>query len=350
MKVCIKLTELLLSMFNLRGSLICTDLQGTDINTRSASALPQDQQPRRQYQPSVLLSRPFNDHPLDKISPQTGLSTAADYLASLGYRAERIFSSSEFNQVARDTGYPENPPLSDEDVVLIIETFKRYRSLIPYHTGGFYIPGTLSAPARELAYSVLQSRHFGIYHGDMQMSRFIVRFTEIVDSPDMEVTMTLTGWEHAFRAPLWSCARMPPWLNNRFINDEPVTWERQQELRRLIYFLMNDPRILHHPVHPSWEWVVAYTYGVPERWFEGCLSSHWMFRNSLEVLLVRLKTYWESWRPDIQFPLPVGVDYRPPTEASVLPPAPGGEELNSNDSLFDETDKALLEAEAKANE
>jgi len=56
----------------------------------------------------------------------------------------------------------------------------------------------------------------------------------------------------------------------------------------------------------SWQWIIGYVFGVPERWFEGCLGSHWMYRDAIEVALGRLKRYWEGWRPDIPFPLEVG--------------------------------------------
>jgi hypothetical protein len=78
----------------------------------------------------------------------------------------------------------------------------------------------------------------------------------------------------------------------------------------VIMILMNEEKMLPS----SWEWIVAYVYGRTERWFEGCLSSHWMFRDPLEVLLVRLKTFWEVKRPDIPFPLPVGTDYAGPEQ------------------------------------
>jgi len=338
-KVCVRLTELLLALFNYRGSLICTDLQGTSVNTRPAprhqrSPLP----PPTSTQTPVLLSRPFDEGPLATMPPQRAMTSTTDYLHALANRINRVFNDtstpgagagaapSPSNLAARDTGRPENPPLTDLDVSRIKETWKRLSFLIPYHTGGFYIPGTLSPSARHTAYTVLQSQDFGILHSDMQMSRFIVQFTAapappptpVASAPDTastapgptpsrerDVTLTLTGWEHAHRAPLWSCARMPPWLYPRIIPNEVITWERQRYMRMLIMFLMNDERMLP----TSWEWVVAYVYGTTERWFEGCLSSHWMFRDSLEVLLARLKTFWEAQRPDIPFPLPVGMEY-----------------------------------------
>jgi len=139
------------------------------------------------------------------------------------------------------------------------------------------------------------------------MSRFIIQIIpkENEDNPadpDPNVILTLTGWEHAFRAPLWSCARLPLFLTPRPIPHEPITWERQAYLRNLIFFLMNDRRMLP----TSWQWIIGYVFGVPERWFEGCLGSHWMYRDAIEVALGKMKRYWEGWRPDIPFPLEVG--------------------------------------------
>lgn len=154
--------------------------------------------------------------------------------------------------------------------------------MIPHHIGGFYIPGTLSRAAREEAYSILQNKKFGICHGDMQMDRFLVRFLPNKDGElrsDVELVLC-TGWEYSFRAPLWSCARMPLWLTSRPILNEPISWDRQRQLRVVI-----------------------------ERWFEGCVSAHWMYSRNIEANLVDLKKYWEFWRPDIEFPFEVGVEY-----------------------------------------
>jgi hypothetical protein len=241
------------------------------------------------------------------LDPQAAPTSNTDYLIALSHRMDRIFTNPAATQDARDTAHPSNPPLTDADILRIRETWRRLGSLIPYHTGGFYIPGTLSSEARHLAYAVLQSREFGIYHSDMQMSRFIIQIIpkEKEDNPldpDPNVILTLTGWEHAYRAPLWSCARLPLFLTPRPIPHEPLTWERQTYLRNLIFYLMNDRRML--PL--SNQWIIGYVFGVPERWFEGCLGSHWMYRDAIEAGLIKLKRYWERWRPDIPFPLEVG--------------------------------------------
>lgn len=311
-KVCVRLVELLLKLFNYRGSRICTDLEGTGVNNRGAASLSSatTQQPQEQIYgyPPVLQSRPFTQGPLASMDPpQEALTSTTDYLVALSHRMDRIFTDPTA-QVDPPSDLDSNEPLTDTDISRIRETWHRLGSLIPYHTGGFYIPGTLSSEARHIAYSVLQSREFGIYHSDMQMSRFIIQIIPketgggAREDPDPNILLTLTGWEHAFRAPLWSCARLPLFLTPRPIPNEPITWERQASLRNLIFYLMNDVRM--QPL--SWQWIIGYVFGVPERWFEGCLGSHWMYRDAIEVALGKLKRYWEGWRPDIPFPLEVG--------------------------------------------
>ncbi|KAG1755472.1 hypothetical protein EDB19DRAFT_1901692 [Suillus lakei] len=313
LKVCNKLVDLLLKLFNNRGSLICTDLMGTKVNTCVSSVLLQEGQQRQEPvgESPLILSRPFNEQPLDTMIPQCALSTNADYLAALCWRVKRLCGSTEeIITRARDTGFADNPLLTIEDMVQTRETFKRLTSLIQHHIGGFYIPGTLSRAAREEAYSILQNKKFGICHGDMQMYRFLVRFLPNKDgelhAPDSDIELVLcTGWEHSFRAPLWSCARMPLWLTSRPILNEPISWGRQGELRNAIYDMMNE----HSRIESAREWIISHVYGRTERWFEGCVSAHWMYGRNIEANLVDLKTYWEFWRPDIEFPFEVGVEH-----------------------------------------
>jgi hypothetical protein len=339
-QVCVRLVELLLKLFNYRGSRICTDLEGTGVNTRGASASPdmqqQNPQPIDGY-PPILQSRPFTESPLLLMGPQGAPRTTTDYLVALSQRMDRIFTDPTATLTARAAVHPSNPPLSDVDISRIRDTWRRLGLLIPYHTGGFYIPGTLSFEARRMAYAVLQSRVFGIYHSDMQMSRFIIQIVprereDNTADPDPNVILTLTGWEHAFRAPLWSCARLPLFLIPRPIPHELITWERQAYFRSLILYLMNHKRMLP----TSSQWIIGYVFGFPERWFEGCLGSHWMYRDAIEVALGKLKRYWEKWRPDIPFPLEVGGAFLGPRTHSVDVAEPGG--------VFTESVNALAKA------
>jgi hypothetical protein len=179
-------------------------------------------------------------------------------------------------------------------------TWKRLGYLISYHSGGFYIPGSLSPDARFTAYSVLQCKEFGVRHWDMQMARFVVRWARPGDVHS-DATLALTGWEHATRAPLWSCARMPSWLRPHLHPFERITWEGQRNVRQFIFH-----SVFHGDFVPrarAWEWVVAHVFGATERWFEGLVGAHWGFRDAAEVLLCRLRDHWMRERPDVPFPL-----------------------------------------------
>jgi hypothetical protein len=95
---------------------------------------------------------------------------------------------------------------------------------------------------------------------------------------------------------------------------------------------MNDKRMLP----TSNQWIIGYVFGFPERWFEGCLSSHWMFRDAIEVGLGKLKKYWERRRPDIPFPLEVGQAFLGPQTHSV--------DVAESEGLFTESINALAKA------
>lgn len=260
----------------------------------------------------VLLSKPFDQGPLKNMEPQQCTTTTHDYLLALADRIETIFthSSEAVKTEARDTGWRENALLTDLDIQRVRATWHRLASLIPYHTGGFFLPKNLSPQAYESALSVMQSREFGIVHTDMQMCRYIVR-TVTRPNGELEVnSVTLTGWEHAYHAPLWSCARMPEFLLPSLSPNETLSWERQRSYRLIFWMCMTNERLAFKA--RAWQWAAAYVYGRTERWFENCLSSHWMFRDYIEVSLTKYKTYWESVKPDVPFPIPVGSAYTAP--------------------------------------
>ncbi|KAJ6628897.1 hypothetical protein B0H10DRAFT_103513 [Mycena sp. CBHHK59/15] len=286
--------------------------------------------------PEVLLSPPFDQGPMRAMHPQSAVPNVTGYLQALAGRMERVFACDTaflppHNIQARMNSNPLNVPLSaayklgplsQHDVDRIKVTWRRLASLIPYYTGGFFIPGTLSAEAQRKAYSTLQSPWFGILHSDMQMSRFIVDIHQGTGSSEPEMKVTLTGWEHAHLAPLWSCARLPLFLYPSpfpSVDCDPLTFcpphirmsaRKQRAFRKYILDLIFD-HSCGIPAFEStpWEWIIAYSHGVPERWFEGCISAHWGFRDAVEVSLERLKQHWEKARPDRPFPLPVGKDY-----------------------------------------
>ncbi|KAI0065829.1 hypothetical protein BV25DRAFT_1598435 [Artomyces pyxidatus] len=316
MTICARLGELLVKLFNCRSQLLCSE-------TNVPDSPPRTPLESNNYRRPVLLSRPFDEGPLASMEPQEALTSTHDYLLALSKRPERVFASPDdpANTAGRDTGWPDHPPLTDADVVLLRDTWNRLGSLIPYHSGGFYIPGSLSPEARYTAYSVLQSKEYGVRHADMQMRRFVVRWARPGDEHS-DATLALTGWEHAHRAPLWACARMPPWLAPHVHPHEPLSWEAQRHARQVVFHSVFRADCV--PQARAWEWVVAYVYGATERWFEGVLGAHWGFRDTAEVLLVRLKEHWVRERPDVPFPLDVGGPYLSGVGAGQVRPL-GGE-------------------------
>ncbi|KAI0306829.1 hypothetical protein B0F90DRAFT_1665211 [Multifurca ochricompacta] len=298
MTICARLGELLVKLFNCRSPLLCseTDVPDSPPRTPASSA---------HYRRPILLAPPFDEGPLMHMEPQEALTSTHDYLLALVQRPERIFG-----------GVTEAPaPLDEADVAVVRATWKNLGHLISYHSGGFYIPSSLSPEARFTAYSVLQSKEFGVWHWDMQMTRFVVRWARPGDVHS-DATLALTGWEYAARAPLWSCARMPPWLYPHLHPFERITWEGQRNVRQFIFH-----SIFHGDFIPQthgWEWVVAHVYGVTERWFEGLVSAHRGFQGATEVLLVRLREYWMRQRPDVPFPLDIDKTH---LQDSPMPPA-----------------------------
>ena len=321
MTVCARLGELLVKLFNCRSTLLCseTDVPDSPPRTPAASA---------HYRRPVLLGPPFDEGPLLHMEPQDGLTSTHDYLHALAERPERLFGG--FSEVpgARNPGWPASAPLGDAEVAAVRDTWKRLGYLISYHSGGFYIPGSLSPEARFTAYSVLQSKEFGVRHWDMQMTRFVVRWARPGDVQS-DATLALTGWEYAARAPLWSCARMPSWLYPHLHPFERITWEGQRNVRQFIFH-----SIFHGDFVPqarAWEWIVAHVYGATERWFEGLVGAHWGFRDAAEVLLVRLREHWLHERPDVPFPLDKDEAQLCDAPATpVAPDTPPGESLEGD--------------------
>ena len=310
MTVCARLGELLVKLFNCRSPMLCseTDVPDSPPRTPAASA---------HYRRPVLLGPPFDEGPLFHMEPQEGLTSTHDYLHSLAERPERVFGGSSEVPGACDTGWRGSAPLSEADIAAVRDTWKRLGYLISYHSGGFYIPGSLSPEARFTAYSVLQSKEFGVRHWDMQMNRFVVRWTHPGDVHS-DATLALTGWEYAVRAPLWSCARMPSWLYPHLHPFERITWEGQRNVRQFIFHSIFHGDFVAQA--DAWEWVVAHVYGATERWFEGLVGAHWGFRDAAEILLVRLREHWMRERPDVPFPL--DKDEAQPRDAPVTPGSP----------------------------
>jgi hypothetical protein len=298
--VCVKLVDILLDLFYARGSHIGTDLKGTYVDTRCDNPEDLDVVSGRTAPgnpESVLMPRALQDEPLSDLQPPPAAPTIEDYLKTLASRVERVFDTDQrSNAKGRDIGWFRSSPLTDQDIVQAKQTWNRLKNLAAYHKGGFYVP----AHHREEAKAILQKPLFGVYHGDMKMSRFII---DMSPNSTSGISLTLaTGWEHAYRAPAWSCARLPLWLNSApFLLSQTISLERQRELRTFIHRRLNNPglRPLAH------DWIICWIFGIPERWFEGVLSAHWGIQPTVEVCISRLKSYWEAARPDVRFPLSV---------------------------------------------
>ncbi|TFK43677.1 hypothetical protein BDQ12DRAFT_675376 [Crucibulum laeve] len=317
--VLVKIAELQCNMFNFRGSHICTDLLGTGVDTRPV--MPGETRTTPATTNLTILAAPFDQYPLNTMPAVAAVNTTEAYLKTLGNRIERVFASTaqgdptKENLAARKSRVQGAPDMTYLDVQRARDTWKRLGVLIPHHVGGFYLPSSLPKKARDSALSILKSQQFGIKHPDMQMWRFIVDFLPS-EGPNTEqkLTVTLTGWEHAYRAPLWSCASLPSFFLPQIAVREFIPNE-QKAYWRDIYVgrIMNDDRMLRI----SWQWFVAYVYGETERWFESCLSANWHLRDHIEFLLPLLKRHWEQHRPDVPFPLQVGRDYAAPGDTAM---------------------------------
>jgi hypothetical protein len=261
------------------------------------------------------MNPPFESRPLSALPLPEAVLTAQQYLEALAKRIDRLFDHNDagINKAARSS-LPEYPYLTDANITELRDSWCRASSLIAYHCGGFYIPKNLRADTRDKIYKVLTCQQYGIYHSDMQMDRFIVHFEgndgdSACSSSDITVTLA-TGWETACRAPLWSCARLPPWL---IFPTTRISPDRQRELRKVVYDYMTRPPQRQH----FRDWVFAYLYGVAERWFEDWIGSHWQHYKTLEVGLFRLKLFWQIRRPDVPFPVEVpNLDSRGLSEAA----------------------------------
>ncbi|KAI0921596.1 hypothetical protein AcW1_004477 [Taiwanofungus camphoratus] len=305
--VCRKLTEDLLKLFNCRSRTIHTH--------RICTNLDREEDSRLYISDDSLLIHPSFDHgPLVVANPPEAMHTVEDYLTALVQRVYRVLDN------PKSVSYTIDPfmidlgkqALDSRDTELIRDTWKRLEQLIPYHVGGFYIPTQLLARARAEAMSVLRDPSQGIYHHDLQMHRIIVDF----DGKEPEIS--ITGWDHAYFAPLWSCARMPPWVMPGPSTDapEPVDEEQKAKMRRLIFCTMkNDLR-----ESQSGKWIDALVFGEMERIFEACLSDHWMDRDVVEEYgLMRIKDYWDAWRPRVPFPVTATWDFERMLDPNVLP-------------------------------
>ncbi|CAL1701207.1 unnamed protein product [Somion occarium] len=287
-----RLAEDLLKLFNHRLASITTTV-----------VPPNYSEDPDEPEPAYLLSRPFDAVPLLDRWPQPALKTTQDYLEALADRILWLFSEGKVNN-PWSLGWPGKVSLSYEEKTAIRETWMRLRQLIPYYTGGKFIPRRFKGGAYELAVSLLSDqRGFGIVHTDLKMGRILVNFKDGVLQP-----LVITGWEHAHTAPLWSCARMPRWLlpDNWRLEPTPILEEDRVKMFHAFY---NSIRDIKGP-KPGAHWVIAFALGQQERFFEGLIGSHWMFRDTVDVGIKMLKESWELAIPDEEFPIPVDEEWR----------------------------------------
>lgn len=247
---------------------------------------------------TFILAPPFNHGPLVDVDPVDGARDVSTYLKLLAERIDRIFDSPTAviqGEVAK-LGWHNKDKLTFEDVTKIRRTWYRLKELIPYNAGGCYLPSWLLDDQRTLALSILQNKTFGIRHPELHMSRIIV------NTQANEVSICVYGWEHAFYAPLWSCAQMPTWLlpNCPQRTPVPLTGLEQIEMSRLVY-----ETISNLGTENALYWVVAYVFGRVERAVENCLSAHWMWSDAIEVILAMVKECWEATHPKTPFPIEV---------------------------------------------
>ncbi|KAL6305835.1 hypothetical protein BKA93DRAFT_198784 [Sparassis latifolia] len=279
--ICEEIVKVLVKMFNFRSEYIHSR------RTPFRFEYP----PYNVHYPDPLLLTPaFDQGPLLWMAPQRYKDTVLEYFYALAQRVDLIFSRPSAGDDDEGTGWPGKPDPTLDERRLIRETWARLKALIPYHTGGFYVPASLSPEAHEHLMTILQSKTFGLCHSDLSMSRIVV------DMSGSRPKIYITGWEHVYFAPLWSCARIPTWMQPkaRQRTPLPITVKQQEKMSRMLYRLMKAA---------SRDWVFAYAYGEMERYFEQCLNAHWMCRDGLEMALRHIKARWEKARPDIPFPV-----------------------------------------------
>ncbi|PCH41452.1 hypothetical protein WOLCODRAFT_163105 [Wolfiporia cocos MD-104 SS10] len=290
--ICKKLAFELLKMFNYRSSNGIYTARAMEPNGVRGI---QDPDLRK----TMLVSRPFNDGPLSMRKPPATFVSNEEYLVGLVRRIELVFDDYTIRAPTSDQKrcWPGKETLSVRDMTLIRDTWRRLRELIRYHEGAWYVaPSHWPSADRSLLGRILRSGDTAICHPDLQMSRIIVHPKA---GPEYEVT--LTGWQHAYFAPLWSSARLPPWMVSSLVL-LPAATGPQPNLQDEAWM---QTFMTRHMAMASLEWRIAYQMGEMERVFEECIGAHWKYRDRIEVCLVWLKQMWKQARPQSNFPIPV---------------------------------------------
>ncbi|OBZ76684.1 hypothetical protein A0H81_03937 [Grifola frondosa] len=272
-KIIKKLAEVLLNMFNYRSTCIHTLLTKADPD--SCGTL--DRQ-------DILMARAFDGGILELLTePSKSREKVSDYLEDLVRRTDRVLEhlKSDSPVMHVTAGWPWKPHFSAAEIQQIRETWSQY----------------LTSAERAIVLPILQCADTGLLHTDLKMSRIIVRFN------GAEPELCITGWEHAHFVLLWSCARLPIWLQPHDLPMEPplITPEQQLKMRQLLVIIMRDGYLGLNSRDRLW----AYVFGRSECLLEDCLGSHWLERDYVEADLRNIKQYWELARPSVPFPFPL---------------------------------------------
>ncbi|KAI0796866.1 hypothetical protein C8Q75DRAFT_802540 [Abortiporus biennis] len=294
--VCKKLSEIMFKMFHTRTNRICTARACLNIDEMKGNVLF-----------DKLLHPSFEDINLTSYAAPNAIPTSEEYLNALSHRIDNIFAA---RPGCKHLGYPGKPTLTPQDIFETRETWKRMEKLIPYHSGGWYLPNTFSPEATTHALEILQSDKTALFH-ELNMHNIIIDLRG-KGSKDEDMKLCIaTGWDRAYFAPLWSCARMPEWISSTTpgikLAFDGVSVRSKAQLS--VTSPSDDERgklwrgVYHHMKKNSPEWVIAFVFGEEERFFEGCLRSHWMFRDAVEVGLRLLEEKWKGVRPRVPFPI-----------------------------------------------
>ncbi|PCH41453.1 hypothetical protein WOLCODRAFT_143577 [Wolfiporia cocos MD-104 SS10] len=305
--VCKKLCEHLMEMFHCRRDSICT-VRAVNTNIRTEV----DDQTFRE-DASFLLSQPFDAGPLaTKTEPPPAFTSTADYLRALTQRIDDVFddATTEIGSDDPQLCWPGRLYLTAYDVRLIRRTWMRLKWLAPHHCDDADITAVDVATEPQScvkSISAVQSLRYALCHPDLQMSRIIVSYP---DGNRHEPKLILTGWDHAYFAPLWSSARLPPWVTTSHIlprapepgveheceddSDDDCELDCELDLQDVCQIDGQDDREDASEELVAWdpEWHHANKAGEMERLFEECAGGHWMYRDRIESCISLLKQKW----------------------------------------------------------
>ncbi|KDQ64348.1 hypothetical protein JAAARDRAFT_201700 [Jaapia argillacea MUCL 33604] len=291
MNVVKEMTQLIVDLFNVRSPLICSVLAApkTIPAPRSSRAKGKTRiDPPAQVQGPVLLMPAFEV----KRDPQPALSDVASYLFAFVHHMRETHAH-------RQDGY-----ISAEDAK-ILDTWDRLGTLIETHLGGSYLPeDRYNRRERNKFISTCREPLFPLLHRDMRMCRFVVETKPRTD----DVVLTLTGWEHAHYAPVWSATRLPAWLDTGILNPL-VSPDMQTYFGRQMLVLMTDQNSPIRRPSNIGDFLMCLDHCFAERTLETMLSVPSSQRDWVETMLVWMRDNWVQLKPNSYWPLRVGNEY-----------------------------------------